>query len=113
MSWRNNVCNQQPHNCRKGDRCNDTEECCFERDTPSGQKGNQGTCVAKGSCDFRTGFPTNTAKIPCSSQNYSEGYSENNDNGRCTDWKWGVLILSIVSVFLLIAVVYLGIKCRK
>jgi hypothetical protein len=112
MNWRSNVCKQIPHNCRKGDKCQDTEECCFERDTPSGHKGNQGTCVAKGSCNFKTGIPTNLAKIPCSSQDYTEGYDDTKVKS-CTDWKWVAFILLIIMVIMSVGIVYMGLKCRK
>lgn len=113
MTWRTNVCNQNTHNCRKGDTCRDTEECCFERDTPSGNLGNQGTCVAKGSCNYRTGLPTNDPKIPCSSQKYSEGYSEGySSNSGCKTMKWIVLILSIVIILLIVGLVYYGMRSK-
>ena len=111
MNWRNNVCNKDPHNCRKKNNCHDTEECCFERDTPSGHKGNHGLCVAKGSCDFRTGIPTNDAKIPCNSQNYREGY--NDVGGTCKNWMWATIILSISLFITLCTVIYMGIKFRN
>lgn len=112
MNWRRNVCNHQFHNCRKGDKCGNTEECCFERDTPSGKKGNQGTCVAKGSCDFRTGLPTNKAKIPCSSQNYTEGYDGMDDN-KCTNWKLIIFVLTVIITVMVSALIYMGIKLKK
>jgi len=113
MSWRNNVCNSQIHNCRKSDKCKDTEECCFERDTPSGKTGNHGTCVAKGSCDFRTGIPTNNPKIPCASQNYSEGYTSSTGSKSCTNWKWITFVALAVMVVMVIGLIYMGVKCKK
>jgi len=114
MTWRNNVCNKKPHNCRNGDSCRDTQECCFERDTPSGHKGTHGTCVAKGSCNFRTGIPTNSAKIPCDSENYTEGYSGSGSGSNSfKEWKLAVGIMGVLILLLAILLIFLGLKKKN
>ena len=105
MSWIDNVCRKTFHNCLKEDKCQFGTECCYERDTPSGKKGKKGTCVAKGSCDYVTGHPTNTAEEECPHQ--KEGYRTAVQKYKdCRFPK----IVTIIGILILILLIFLSIS---
>lgn len=102
MSWYNNVCIKHPHNCLNGDSCHPSEECCYERDTEHGKKGNQGICVAKGSCNYKTGHPTNPTTNVC--QTSVEGFR----GMKKTSQPFTIIIISFVILVLAGGVIYVN-----
>lgn len=73
MSWQNNVCIKRAHNCRLGFTCPQGTECCYEI-SDGGEKGGIGHCVAKGTCNHKTGHPTKgIGKCPSLKEGYSKG----------------------------------------
>ena len=112
-NWLENVCEKKPHNCLRGHSCGPNSECCYERDTPSGKKGKQGTCVARGSCNYTTGIPSKSTEIKCPPKYYSEGYNSSGDGCECTNWKWALILMSFIAVVLALGFIVIGIKHRN
>jgi len=79
MPWEKNICIKRPHNCLRDTNCGPNSECCYERDTENGSKGKCGVCVARGSCNYKTGHPTIETSNSCTS---IEGYC-GHPHGRC------------------------------
>jgi len=109
-NWLDNICIKHSHNCRKGDTCGPNSECCWEK-----PKGNQGTCVATGSCNFTTGHPTNQTSTRCPPENYMEGFSgtSGSTNGNCNNWKWAMILLGFVTFLLGFGFVFVTVRDRK
>lgn len=95
-SWLKNICVKRSHNCLNGESCPPTSECCHEKGA------SVGTCVAKGSCNWKTGHPTQQASAPCPPENYREGY---NDDDSCVHWKNACYMLALLIILVGIAFV--------
>lgn len=108
MSWLNNICVKKPHNCLHKDTCPPGSDCCAEKN------GKIGTCVAKGSCNTKTGHPTLQTPNKCPTENYIEGYSgENGDICNCESWKWGLIFTALIALILGVGFIHLSMKRRK
>jgi len=101
MTWLDNICIKKPHNCLKNHNCPNGSECCFERDTPSGKIGKQGTCVANGSCNYQTGHPTINTTNSCPT--IQEGYKSGPGIGKHTN---GINYVWYITIFVFLLVIF-------
>jgi hypothetical protein len=86
--------------------CPPGTDCCYQKGEGD-QRGNHGTCVAPGSCNYETGHPTNNYVNECPI--YVEGYNGDEDD-MCNNFKFYMSVLLITILFTLGFILYYNLK---